>query len=287
MSTGDRPTRPAPARILGVHTRVAHLTDRSLRYLETGGGRALVLLHAFPLSADQWLPQLARVTPGWRVIAPDLRGFRGAGPAFEQPGLQSTSIDDYARDVLAVCDHLEIGRAVFGGCSMGGYVCLALHRLAPDRVAGLVLAHTRASADAPEVRAGRDHLIARVQAGGMATVEDAMLPRLLGETTRRLRPDLEDAVRRLIRFNRVEAVTTGLAAMRDRADSTPALAAIRCPTLVVAGAEDAVVSVVEAESLQQAIARSTLAVLPHAGHLSNLEEPAWWEAVPVYFADTA
>ena len=52
-------------------SHVAHLAHRSLRYLESGSGRALVLLHAFPLSADQWLPQLHRVPPGWRFVAPD------------------------------------------------------------------------------------------------------------------------------------------------------------------------------------------------------------------------
>ena len=68
-----------------VLTKVAHLPLRSTRYLEAGSGRALLLLHAFPLSADQWLPQLHRVPPGWRFVAPDLRGFRGSGPAFEDP----------------------------------------------------------------------------------------------------------------------------------------------------------------------------------------------------------
>jgi pimeloyl-ACP methyl ester carboxylesterase len=62
-----------------VKSQIAHLPHRSLRYLESGSGRTLVLLHAFPLSADQWLPQLHRVPQGWRFIAPDLRGF--AAPA--------------------------------------------------------------------------------------------------------------------------------------------------------------------------------------------------------------
>jgi len=73
-------------------TRTAHLADRSVRYLEAGSGQPLILLHAFPLSADQWLPQLARPHSGRRVIAPDLRGFRGAGPAFEQLGLDAVTI---------------------------------------------------------------------------------------------------------------------------------------------------------------------------------------------------
>ena len=60
-----------------MHIKVANLPTRSVRYLETGEGVPLVLLHAFPLNAEQWLPQLSRVPPRWRVVAPDLRGFRG------------------------------------------------------------------------------------------------------------------------------------------------------------------------------------------------------------------
>ncbi len=120
----------------------------------------MVLLHAFPLSADQWLPQLhqapldsARGRPsGWRVVAPDLRGFRGGASAAAEIVPEQLTIDDYASDVLALMDHLEIGRAVICGLSMGGYIAFGVMRQAPGRVAGLVLANTRASAD----RAGRD-----------------------------------------------------------------------------------------------------------------------------------
>ena len=87
-----------------------------------------MLLHAFPLSAEQWLPQLSRVPPGWRFIAPDLRGFRGVGPAFEDLGLEGVTMDGYAADVLALMTHLEIERAVVGGLSMGGYVAFAMLR---------------------------------------------------------------------------------------------------------------------------------------------------------------
>ena len=131
-------------------SQVAHLLHRSLRYFDAGAGRALVLLHAFPLSADQWLPQLYRVPPGWRFVAPDLRGFRGMGPAFEDPGLAGLTIDDYADDVLAFMAHLDLGRAVVAGVSMGGYVALAMVRRAPARMAGLVLSNTRAAADSDE-----------------------------------------------------------------------------------------------------------------------------------------
>lgn len=259
----------------GVKSQIAHLLHRSLRYFESGSGRVLLLLHAFPLSADQWLPQLHRVPPGWRFIAPDLRGFRGVGPAFEDP-LGALSIDDYADDALALLTHLEIERAVVAGVSMGGYVAFAIHRRAPDRLAGLVLSNTRAAADSDDARAARDRMIELANREGAAGVAREMLPRLLGETTRREQPDLEDAVRRLILVNSTEGIVAALGALKTRPDATPMLPQVACPTVIIAGAEDVIIPVAEAEAMHDAIPNSSLVVIPRVGHLSNLEAPALW-----------
>ena len=259
-----------------MRSQVAHLPHRSLRYLEAGSGKALVLLHAFPLSADQWLPQLHRVPQGWRFIAPDLRGFRGAGVAFEDPGGASLSIDDYADDVNALLAHLEIPRAVIGGLSMGGYVAFGLMRRAPGRIAGLILSNTRSIPDSAEARAARDRMIQVAAADGPAGVAREMMPKLIGPTSQHTQPDLVEAVRRLILMNSASGIETALGALRDRPDSTPLLSSISVPTLVIAGAEDAVVASAEAEAMHRAIPGSSLIVLPYAGHLSSLEDPLGW-----------
>jgi pimeloyl-ACP methyl ester carboxylesterase len=261
-----------------VQTKIAHLQQRSTRCLEAGSGRPLVLLHAFPLSADQWLPQLHRVPAGWRYVAPDLRGFRGAGPAFEELTPDTLTIDDYADDVLELMTSLDIDSAAIGGLSMGGYVALSIVARAPGRVAGLILANTRAGADSPEGRAGRDAAIAALRAEGTPAIASAMLPKLLGATTKRDQPDLADAVARMIGHNAPEPLAAALAALRDRPDRTPILGGIRCPTAIVTGAEDAVIPLAEAQAMQRAIPGARLTVLPHAGHLSNLEDRRGFDA---------
>ena len=245
---------------------------RAVRYLEAGQGRPVVLLHAFPLSADQWLPQLVRPPAGLRLIAPDLRGFRGAGPAFETD-LDGISIDDYARDVVELMTHLDLRAATFAGLSMGGYVALALLRLAPATVQGLLLADTRATADTAEGKAGRDRSIALVAREGPSGLARELVPKLLGETTRREQPDLEDAVRHLIETNDAASISAAMAAMRDRPDSSSLLSAITVPVTIVCGEEDVLTPIADSEAMHRAIPGSTLVRVPRTGHLSNLEAP--------------
>jgi pimeloyl-ACP methyl ester carboxylesterase len=256
-----------------MQSKVASLPDRSVRYLESGSGRPIVLLHAFPLSGDQWLPQLHRIPPGWRAIAPDLRGFRGAGSALDDPGLDGASMESHAADVLALMTHLEIDRAVIVGLSMGGYITFALMRAAPARVAGLVLANTRATPDSANGLAGRDLMMALAQHEGAAGVAREMIPKLIGRTTLQEQPDLAEAVRALIVRNSVAGLVSALRAMKLRRDATPLLAAVGCPTLIVAGEEDTLIPSADIAAMNHMIPGAAAVAIPRAGHLTNLEAP--------------
>jgi pimeloyl-ACP methyl ester carboxylesterase len=266
-----------------MRSQFAHLLTRTVRYLDAPdalgddrvrGTRTLVWLHAFPLSADMWLPQLARVPPGWRFIAPDIRGFRGMAPAYEDAELAGAAMDDYATDVLALLDHLDVERAAIAGLSMGGYVAMAVAALAPARVTRLVLADTRMSADTDEGRAGRDRMKAAVLADGPAAVADAMVPKLTGTTSQREQPELGDAIRRMILVNRTEAIAGAIDAMKTRPDRRDTLAAFRGPALVVCGEEDTITPPADSEAMAAVLQNARLVRIPRAGHLSNLEQPA-------------
>ncbi len=185
-------------------------------------------------------------------------------------------MDGYADDIIALLAHLEIDRAVLGGVSMGGYVAFGVLRRAPGRVAGLLLSNTRATPDSDEARAGRDRMIQLAHEQGAAAIAEQMVPKLLGETTKKDQADLVQAVRRLILMNSAEGIAAALGALRDRPDSTPLLSAIDFPTLIIAGAEDTIIPVPEIEAMHRAIPGSSFVVLPRAGHLSNLEDPYGW-----------
>lgn len=247
----------------------AAIDGRTIRYLEAGSGWPVVLIHAFPLNADMWRPQLDRVPEGWRFIAPDVRGF---GPlAAHQPG--PASIDDLATDVVGLLDYLELDTAVMGGLSMGGYITFALFRLAPERFTGMVLADTKAQADTPQGLDARRQMIELAHTRGAAGVAESMLPKLLGMSTAQRRPDLARQVSAMIETAEASAIVAAIQAMMGRPDSSPDLSRIACPTLVVVGQEDVLTPLGDAAAMQNQISRSRLVVLPEAGHLSNLEAP--------------
>jgi 3-oxoadipate enol-lactonase len=161
---------------------------------------------------------------------------------------------------------------------MGGYVAFAMLHQAPERITGLVLANTRAAADSPRGKVNRSQMLELIAREGATGVAREMVPKLLGETTRREQPDLSEAVTRLIVANPPDAIAAAVRAMRDRPDSTPLLERLACSVTIVHGGEDALIPVSEAEAMHAAIPGSRLVVLPRAGHLSNLEDPSGFAA---------
>jgi 3-oxoadipate enol-lactonase len=244
-----------------------------LRYLEapSQGDRprgTLVLLHAFPLNARMWEPQLALAAHDWRVLAPDLRGFGGG--TTDPP---ASTVDEYAGDVIDLLDALHIEDAIIAGLSMGGYAAFAILRHAPRYVRGLILADTRSQADTPEGVTNRTRMLQLLIEKGPAAVVDEMIPKLLGATTRASRPGVVDVVRALALSNPPEAIAGAIRALMTRPDSTPLLSTIHCPTLIVVGEEDTLTPPALSEEMHRAIAGSELIVVPGAGHLSSFEQP--------------
>jgi 3-oxoadipate enol-lactonase len=257
-----------------------------LRYIEappTGTDRprgTLVLIHAFPLNARMWEPQLTLAANGWRVVAPQLRGMDGGST--HPP---ATTMDEHAGDVIDLLDALHIDDAVIGGLSMGGYVIFALFKRAPRYFRAMVLADTRPQADTPEAVESRKRMLALVREKGSSAVADEMIPKLLGEDTRRTRPEIADHVRSLILDSSPEAIASAITALMTRPNSTPVLSSIHCPTLVIVGEQDTLTPPALSEGMYRAVPGSEYIALPRAGHLSSLEQPAAFNAALARFLE--
>lgn len=239
-----------------------------LAWADHGEGPAVLFIHGFPLDHTMWEHQLAGLA-GWRRIAPDLRGM-GKSEAPET----GYAMETYARDLGALLDACDVERVVLCGLSMGGYVALECLRTWPGRVAGLALMDTRAEADSAEARAGRDAMIAAVRERGPVAVADVMLPKLVGATTAARAPKVVDHARRMIMGTSVPGIIGALSAMRERSDNRPVLAALRVPVLILVGAEDVITPPSASEAMAGVAPQAELVVVPEAGHLAPLEQPA-------------
>ncbi len=232
-------------------------------------GRALVLLHAFPLSSVMWEGVQQPPADRWRRITPDLRGFGSAPLGADQP-----SVDRYAEDVVAELDRLGVERAVVGGVSLGGYVAMALLRRHADRVEAMVLADTKASADTSQAAQNRHRMADRVLAeDSVRMLADELVPRLVGTTTREQRPDVVARVTKIALSAEPAAVAWAQRAMAARPDSFDVLRATSVPALVLVGEEDELTPESDARAITEVMRGARLVILPAAGHLSPLEVP--------------
>ncbi len=245
---------------------LVQLNDIQMAYTDTGTGRPVVFIHGYPFNRSLWNEQVAALSSGFRLIAPDLRGF---GETDASDG--TATMNQMAQDVAQLMDHLEIPRATIAGLSMGGYVALAFYKQLSSRVRALILADTRATADSEEAKQTREQQAQKALSEGMAGIADAMLPKLLTPDTVSKRPDVVKRVRDMMLKTKPEGAAAALRGMAAREDQSELLAKISVPTLILVGVDDAITPVTDSEKMHQLIGGSRLVVLENAGHVSNLE----------------
>jgi pimeloyl-ACP methyl ester carboxylesterase len=198
---------------------------------------------------------------------PDLRGH-GLSEATKGVYL----MDLLARDVKALLDHLGVGTIVLGGLSMGGYVAFAFYRLFRERVHGLILADTKAEADAPEAKLRREEQALSALRNGSGEIAGQLIGKMFTERTLKANLVLTERVRRMMENTSPVGVAGALRGVAERLDSTPLLPSIKVPTLVIVGEEDTITPVADARRVAGMIPGSELAVVQGAAHLSTLEK---------------
>jgi pimeloyl-ACP methyl ester carboxylesterase len=197
----------------------------------------VVLLHAFPLDERMWQPQEAALA-GHEVVTPNLYDLGGG------------SIDGWAERILDAVD----GELVAVGASMGGYVALAMARRAPDRVQGLLLAGSRATADPPDRRAVRDEMIRVVREEGIEGWNREFTP-----------PGPADRP--------TDELVRGIEALRDRPDATDVVASFTGPLVVAVGDRDDILPVDEARQIAESAPDGRFEVVEGAGHVVSADAP--------------
>ncbi|HVS31484.1 MAG TPA: alpha/beta hydrolase [Thermoanaerobaculia bacterium] len=230
---------------------------------DQGSGTEILWIHGYPLSSRIFAKQLE--IPGVRHIVPDLPGFgRSATPDHDM------TVDDYARALLKLLGERKVQRAYVAGLSMGGYIALALARLVPERMRGLILIDTKETADTPEARQGRYESVEKVKSAGVRPVVDAMLPKMLMPSAPL---SLVEEVRAIMTSSTAAGVMTALKAMAERPDSTALLPHLDMRTLVIVGDGDTITPPADAARMAAAIPNAKLVTIESAAHLSNMEKP--------------
>ena len=224
---------------------------------------AILFIHAFPFDASMWDVQVASLREDIdTILAPSLPGFGGTALPSGQP-----SMDDYADALASELDRAGVARVAVVGLSMGGYVALSFWRRHRRRVAGLLLADTRAEADDEAARERRVKLASLVRERGTGALLLQPPPWVKQGSTR------WDEVKAIVARQPAEAVAQASVAMSTRADSTADLASIDVPTAIVVGADDAITPPDLSRAMADRIRSATLTVIPDAGHLSNMDAP--------------
>ena len=222
------------------------------------GQAPLVFLHGVGSDKSVWGPQLDHFGRSRRTLAFDYPGYG------ESQFREGATRDDYAAAILAAMTALGIERAHICGLSLGGVVAIAMHSAAPELCASLILAGTFAVH--PQGQAIYDRSIAashdmrglaEARVGALMASQDEVLRQSVIETMSAIDP---------------EAYRLGARAVW-LADQTERAAAIRTPTLVVVGDEDAITPPALSEELAALIPNSRLDVIHGASHLANLDKP--------------
>ncbi|HEY1805901.1 MAG TPA: alpha/beta fold hydrolase [Terracidiphilus sp.] len=250
-----------------------------LSYDDAGQGLPVVLLHPTPLDREYWR-LLTRELAGIRAIVPDLRGHGQSelgsslptGVFFHVPSALVLTMAQLAADIVALLDQLKISKAVFGGCSIGGYVMLELWRKAPQRMRGMMFVCSKPQPDSEANLAKRMETIARARADGVQALFDGMAQNTVAPSVRRERPEVVAEVRAQMTLT-AEAEVAVQAGLAARPDSVPTVATIRVPVLAIAGSEDTNVTAADMEAFRVAPGGCESHVLPCAGHYAAYEQP--------------
>jgi pimeloyl-ACP methyl ester carboxylesterase len=188
------------------------------------GGAPVIFIPSLAGTTRQWEPQLAHLSPKRQVVAIDLRGHGKSDP----PTRAAYAPGDYAQDVKAALDALEIRQAIVVGHSMGSAAALAFAAAHPDRVRGLLLVDPVDDPLKRPANPGFEKFLARLEGADYPKLIEAYWTQILKEAT----SSTTASVMADMKATPQQTVVQSMRAL-TRFDSSGALATFKGPVLTV------------------------------------------------------
>ncbi len=252
---------------------MVYLNGDPFNCVEVGNPTAMpiVFIHGFPFNHQMWKPQLEVVGKSYRAIAYDVRGH---GDSYVGDG--QYTIEGHVDDLIALLDFLKIKKTVVVALSMGGYIALrALERI-PERFAAAVLCDTRSEADGNEGKLKRFASVAAVKKTGSAAFADGFVKAVFAAEALQKIPNAVEEIRTAIRRTPELSIAGTQLALASRTDTTASLPNIKIPTMILVGEFDVTTPPSASEAMHKQIPGSELHIIPHAAHMSNIENPGFF-----------
>jgi pimeloyl-ACP methyl ester carboxylesterase len=251
----------------------AQLNGSTIYYTEMGDPSSLpvIFLHGFPFDHKMWKKQLEVVGRNYRAIAFDIRGHGES-----EVGDGQYLIEGHVEDLMALLELLRLQRPVIVGLSMGGYIALRALEKYPDRFSAAVLCDTRSEADTNEGKLKRFAGATLVKTKGSAAFAEGFMGSLFAPESQRAVRDEKEAIRKTMEATSPLSIAGTLIALSARMDTTSSLSSIKIPTLIMVGEFDQLTPPAASEAMHERISGSELFIVPGAAHMSNLENPEFF-----------
>ena len=238
----------------------------TIAYRVQGHGPAMMLIHGYPLSGELFAKNRAALAQRYTVVTPDLRGFGSSTTPDTKGGVAL-----YAKDMLAVMDHLNIKKAIIGGMSMGGPVVLEMYREAPTRFRGLMLIDSTTSPANDVEKAQWPGFGKQAEDKGVASMIPVLMPQMLTTPSRMAQPNVVKFVGSIVKRGSVKAAVAGGSTLANRPDSRGTK--IGVPVLFLVGQDDPIYPLEMDQKMHQDTPGSRLAIIPGAAHAAVIEKP--------------
>ena len=240
----------------------------------------IIFIHGFPFNKSMWNGQIEALKDNFRVIAYDIRGHGNS-----DPGIDDFSIELFVIDLLRLMEKLKLEKSILCGLSLGGYIALNTVLKYPDRFDGLILNDTQCIADTPEIKETRCTAIIRIKEKGVEQYADEIIKKLFASESFIKKRNMIAEVKEMIINTPKLTLSNTLHALAERKETCTRLPEIKIPVLIMVGKEDKITPIAAAQQMHELIKDSHLQIIPHAGHVTNLENPTTFNSQLVNFLD--